>query len=115
MYISLEDIRSILQNLIHNSIKYSKEAPIINITSWKENNKLWIKVKDYGMGIDLERYRHKLFKMFSRLHPQAKVEGTGIGLYLVKQLVERNGGKIDVESKPNEGTTFTLSFDIVSH
>lgn len=111
IYISIEDIRSILQNLIHNAIKYSEENPMIHIASWIEKGKTWIKIKDHGIGIDLTKYREKLFKMFSRLHSQKNIEGTGVGLYLVKQLVERNHGSISIKSEPNKGTTFILSFN----
>lgn len=110
IYISIEDIRSILQNLIHNAIKYSDKAPKIDISSYIQENEIFIKIKDYGIGMDLTKYKSKLFKMFSRLHSQTDIEGTGIGLYLVKQLIERNHGAVNIESIPNQGTTFFLSF-----
>lgn len=112
IFISLEDLRSILQNLLHNAIKYSviKNPPIITINSYYEKDMLIIKMKDNGIGIDTEKHKNKLFKMFSRLHTDTNTKGTGIGLYLIKQLVKRNNGEITVESNEGDGSQFTLLF-----
>lgn len=61
-------------------------------------------VQDNGMGMDLKKWGHLLFQPFKRLNNHRK--GTGIGLHLIKQIIEKNGGKIKVKSLPGQGTTF---------
>jgi len=65
-----------------------------------------LEVQDNGLGIDLKRYGRDLFQLFRRFHHH--VEGTGVGLYLVNRLVEGHDGRIEVESKPGEGTLFRV-------
>lgn len=105
-------IKSILYNFLTNSIKYRHPDRLAKITFSAEfdEDHLYISAKDNGLGIDLERYAHKLFCIFKRFHDH--VEGTGIGLYMVKRLVEKNRGTIDVSSIPGEGTTFTVTFPL---
>ena len=69
-----------------------------------------LEVSDNGLGIDLERNGHKLFKMFTRLHAN-HVEGTGLGLYLIKRIIERHGGSIKAESKPGIGSRFIVTLN----
>jgi len=96
----------ILRNLISNAVKYKKdnEPAIIEIKSQHMDGFVLISVKDNGIGIDLEKHGDTIFKASKRLTD--KSDGTGIGLYLVKSLVEGNGGHIEVESRPGAGTTF---------
>ncbi len=103
---------SIMQNLISNAIKYrtTETSPKIWIYAKVVESTLQVVVKDNGLGIDLDRYGNKLFKMYKRFHTHTHIEGKGIGLYLVKVQVEDLDGWIEVESKPDEGTTFTLHF-----
>jgi signal transduction histidine kinase len=99
---------SILMNLISNAIKYRhpERLPVINIqTSFVDGN-VCIRIQDNGLGIDLHAYGDKLFVLYSRLHTH--VEGKGMGLYLVKTQVTALGGKIEVESEPEKGTTFLV-------
>jgi len=63
-------------------------------------------VQDNGLGIDLERYGPQLFQLFRRFHPT--VEGTGMGLYLVNRIVQDHGGRLEVDSTVDEGTTFRV-------
>lgn len=103
-------LESILLNLLTNAIKYKSETRKlkININAHKTNEKVFLIFKDNGIGIDLERNRDKIFGLYQRFHdyPDSK----GLGLYLVKSQVETMGGTIDIESKVNIGTTFTLTF-----
>lgn len=105
-------LESILKNLITNAIKYAHpdRVPEIQITSeLDQNDMVRIMVKDNGTGIDLEKYGNKLFGLFERFGEEPNVPGSGIGLYLVKEQVEKNNGTITVDSIPNQGSTFTVS------
>jgi len=101
---------SIFYNLISNSIKFQKPGvtPVIEITAKKPGEKIVISFKDNGMGIDLAKNRDHLFGLYKRFH--SHVEGKGIGLYMCKVQVESLEGKINIKSKPNEGTTVTIEF-----
>ncbi|SKC64558.1 ligand-binding sensor domain-containing protein [Ohtaekwangia koreensis] len=103
-------IDSIFMNLIGNAIKYrhAERTPIIKIRSEVQGDYLHITIRDNGLGIDLNVCKEKLFMLYSRFHWH--VEGKGMGLFLVKTQVSAMGGKIDIESCPNEGTCFRLSF-----
>ncbi|MGF1637821.1 MAG: ATP-binding protein [Cyclobacteriaceae bacterium] len=101
-------IDSILYNLINNSIKYRnpEEQLIINVHSSQEKDRVVIRVKDNGIGIDLEKYSLDIFKLYKRFHTHR--EGKGMGLFLIKSQVDAMGGTIEVDSMVGEGTTFTI-------
>jgi PAS domain S-box-containing protein len=103
-------LESILKNLVSNAIKYRKKNSPLNIhlESQRVDNYVLVIVKDNGIGIDLEKYKKQLFQPFKRFTRQDT--GTGVGLYLVKNLIFRNGGDIVVESKPGEGAAFKCYF-----
>ncbi|WP_161889583.1 CHASE domain-containing protein [Pontibacter russatus] len=105
-----KNLRSIIYNLVSNAIKYKspERAPEVHIaTCYDGGGYLVLQVQDNGLGIKKEQ-QHKLFTMFKRLH--SHVEGTGIGLYIVKRIIENNGGKIEVESELGKGSTFRVYF-----
>jgi signal transduction histidine kinase len=101
-------LHSILQNLITNALKYRdlQNSPSIKISTYVKSDYTVLQIQDNGIGIDLDSVRKFIFKPFKRFHNQA--EGKGIGLYLVKNMVEKNGGKVEIESEPGKGTVFTL-------
>lgn len=102
-------LESILQNLITNALKYRREVPLkICIKTAKTEGHILLTVKDNGIGMDLEVMGSKLFGMYQRFH-DAK-EGKGLGLYIVKSQMESMGGKIEVDSAVNKGTTFIVYF-----
>jgi PAS domain S-box-containing protein len=105
--IAPKNLRSILYNLLSNAIKYrSLERKLeIVIETKRQGNHLLIKVSDNGIGIS-PQHLPKVFTLFKRFH--SHVEGTGIGLYIIKRVVENAGGKIEVASKEDEGTTFSV-------
>jgi PAS domain S-box-containing protein len=106
-------LQQLFQNLISNALKYSKKdvPPRIDITASHviENQKPYhlIAVKDNGIGFAPE-YAEKIFHMFTRLHGKAEYSGTGVGLSIVKKVVENHNGYIRVKSHPGEGSTFEI-------
>lgn len=114
IYFPKTQLHSIFQNLITNGIKYHKPnvPPVIDIQSKSNNGNFCLIIKDNGMGLDLTLYKDKIFGLFKRFHEN--IDGKGIGLYIVKTIVENNGGKIDVYSKVNEGTIFTICLNKIS-
>ena len=103
-------IDSILLNFLTNSIKYkSKDKDsFVRLTTYIENEHLVLVIQDNGLGIDLERHSNKLFGMFKTFHDHP--EARGIGLFITNNQVKAIGGKIEVESKVGEGTTFRIYF-----
>lgn len=101
------ELRLLFQNLISNSIKFVKAdvTPKITISASEEKDHWIFSVKDNGIGI-AEKNKDKIFNVFERLHSRSEYEGTGIGLAHCKKIVELHGGKIWVESKLGEGSTF---------
>jgi len=96
----------LFQNLIHNGIKFrGQEPPVIQISAQPENGTWIIAVRDNGIGIE-SQYWSQIFTMFKRLHTRKDYPGTGIGLAICKKIVERHGGRIWLDSKPGEGSTF---------
>ncbi len=99
---------SIIYNLTSNAVKYrNPEKQLhIKISTRREEKYIVFEIQDNGLGMDLENSGDQLFKMFKRFHDH--VEGTGVGLHLINDMVESSGGYIDVKSKPREGTTFSI-------
>lgn len=104
-------LESIFINLLSNAIKYSSRStpPLITITSETIDNKIVLRFKDNGLGMDLKLHREKLFGLYQRFHEN--IEGKGMGLFLIKSQMEALNGSIYVESEPNKGTMFTLQFE----
>lgn len=104
-----KNLRSIFYNLIANSLKYRapERNPVIEISGDEDPEFIMITVRDNGMGMDLTK-GPSIFGMFQRLHHH--VDGTGIGLYIVKKIMDNSEGKIEVESEVGSGTTFRLYF-----
>jgi light-regulated signal transduction histidine kinase (bacteriophytochrome) len=103
----------LFQNIVGNAIKYrSDRKPEITIRAERKGLEWLISVEDNGMGIDAE-YHTQIFGVFKRLHSQ-KIPGTGIGLAICQQVVERNGGRIWVESAgEGRGSTFRFTLPVV--
>lgn len=106
---SKKNFKSILYNLISNAIKYRAydRTPEISIVAKELDDYNLLMVEDNGLGID-EKKKGQMFTMFKRFHDH--VEGTGVGLYIVKRIIDNAGGKIEVDSKLNKGTAFRLYF-----
>ncbi len=101
-------LKSILYNLLTNAVKYSspQRRPLIEIHTKKSGLQTALIVKDNGLGIDMEKNKEKIFTIFKRFHDH--VEGSGIGLYTIKNIVESKGGTILVESSLDVGSQFTV-------
>ena len=107
--ISRTQLERVLQNIIANALKYRREsvAPRIEISAYLQGTKWVISIQDNGQGFEQE-YAELIFKPFKRLHG-SEYSGSGIGLATCRKIIERNGGKIWVESKPAIGSTFYFS------
>lgn len=104
-------LRLVMTNLISNAVKYtrSKEPARIEIASARgEAGEHEIRVSDDGVGFDMT-YAHKLFGVFSRLHSDPALEGTGIGLATVRRIVHRHGGRVWARGEPGRGATFSFT------
>ncbi len=98
-------IKVVFTNLIHNAIKYCRQAPVIAVEA-KENQDVWqFSVIDNGIGI-ADDAKARLFQPFVRLHADDEFEGTGLGLYLCKSIIEAQGGQLGFSSVLGEGTRF---------
>jgi PAS domain S-box-containing protein len=107
---SKKNLRSVIYNLVSNAIKYHspEREPLVRVFSKMEQDFCVLTVEDNGLGMDLSQ-ESKVFAMFKRLHDH--VEGSGVGLYIVKKIVENSGGKITVESEVDKGSTFKVYFN----
>lgn len=100
----------VFTNLISNAIKYSgkKQTPLIEIGFSEDADEYIYYVKDNGTGFNMD-YSHKLFGVFQRLHSGEEFEGTGVGLAIVKRVIEKHGGRVWAEGQLGQGATFYFS------
>lgn len=108
-----DKIYQVITNIVNNAIKYSPDGGEVVVKLWGENGETCVSVADEGIGMTPAQ-QEKLFQPFSRVLDSTslagrKITGTGIGLHLVKRLVEAHGGRIWVESEYGKGSTFTIS------
>lgn len=107
----ITSLRQLLANLLSNAIKYSRhqESPQIEMGAYPEANSTVLYIKDNGIGIAPKHY-NKIFDVFSRLVSDAEYEGTGVGLAIVRKIVEKHQGEIWLESELGKGATFYCRF-----
>lgn len=108
-------IKQVWVNLITNAVKFSepKEAPEITIEGHIRSDMAIYSVSDNGVGFN-PVYSEKLFKVFNRLHSRADFEGTGVGLSVVKKIIQRHGGKVWANGEENGGATFYFAIPVES-
>jgi len=103
----------LFQNLIGNAIKYkrSEVKPVIEINVKKDQKNYIISVKDNGIGIE-SKFFERIFVVFQRLHKKSEYAGSGIGLAIARNIVEKHWGRIWLESEPNIGSTFYFTIPL---
>lgn len=109
--IDMDKFQQIILNLLENSVKYSPENTNITIKTEYDDKQVYIKIIDEGLGISDEN-KTKIFEKFARLDTPLtrKTQGSGLGLFIVKNFVEKMGGKIEVKDNKPKGSCFILSF-----
>jgi signal transduction histidine kinase len=98
-----------VSNLLENALRYTQAGGAVEITVFERGGGAAVSVKDNGAGIGPE-HLPRVFDRFYRADPSRSTEGMGLGLALVKSIVEMHGGVAKIESKPGQGTTVTLEF-----
>ncbi len=103
-------MKQVWQNLIDNALKYSSKSEIKKIIIGVDNDKAasTFFIRDFGAGFD-NKYVHKLFGLFQRLHQQDEFEGSGVGLAIVQRIIERHGGTVRAEGSPGKGASFFIT------
>ena len=104
-------IRQALANLLDNAIKFSRNRsqPEIRIDGRRDDAECVIRIRDNGIGFDIAQ-TDKIFGLFERLHGPQEYEGTGVGLAIVRLVMDKHGGRVTVDSTPGNGSTFSLAF-----
>lgn len=106
------ELMHLFQNLLENALKFrSDRTPVVSVSGETAGNMAVIRVRDNGIGI-AAAHTGKIFALFQRLHGKDKYPGTGIGLSICKKVVERHGGRIEVESEPGTGTEFSVTLPL---
>jgi signal transduction histidine kinase len=110
-----ERLGTAVDNLLQNAVKFSDGPPRIEVSGNRQNGKVHLVVKDHGVGIPAPA-QTRLFEKFYRVESPdlQNVAGTGIGLYLVRQVIEGHGGQVDVDSQPGEGSAFEIALPAVN-
>lgn len=105
-------VRQVLENLIHNAIKFGKVGLINEITIYSRlsEGKTWYSIKDTGIGFDMQ-YADRIFEAFLQLNPDLSMKGTGIGLAIVKRIILRHNGQIQVISQEGIGSEFSFTLE----
>lgn len=105
------EIKRVLHNLIQNAITFTPNEGVITVHTELDGDKAWVRVQDTGAGIEPEKM-DKLFQPFSSMSKKFRQIGTGLGLYLTKQIVEAHDGQILVKSEPGRGSEFYFSLPV---
>jgi len=106
-------MRQLLQNILSNALKFHKPEtpPEIHIEPELKGDLCELRIRDNGIGFD-EKYLDRIFTIFQRLHGKSQYEGTGVGLAVVRRIVERHHGQVTAKSSPGQGTTFIIQLPV---
>jgi PAS domain S-box-containing protein len=106
-------MRQLFQNILSNALKFHKpdQHPHIRISAKQDGPMCEIRIKDNGIGFD-EKYLDRIFTIFQRLHGRQEYEGTGVGLAVVRRIVERHKGSVTATSRPGEGAEFVIRLPV---
>ena len=109
VWFQAKHVHSVLLNLVGNALKFRHpdRDPVVTVRGYREARTVVVRVQDNGLGLTEEQQKH-IFRLFRRLHPH--IDGTGVGLYLVKKVLENAGGSVQVDSRAGQGSTFTVVF-----
>lgn len=111
--IDKEKIRAVVQNILENAVKYSRVASDIVVSIIKEAEEVVLSVKDSGIGIPKDQQKYLFTKFFRAKNAmKTETEGTGLGLFIVKNIIEKHGGRMWCESEEDKGTTFFVALKI---
>jgi K+-sensing histidine kinase KdpD len=117
-FADLEMTKTVIRNLLHNAIKYSFPQGIVNTSAYidKEQRRVVVSIKDNGRGMNQEEMNRLFSETHFSKHGTANEKGSGLGLLLSKEFVEKNGGELWVESIENKGSTFifSLPYEIIA-
>ena len=111
MEVDIERMRQVIINLLSNAIKFSDPGSIVNVKVAVRDGELLFQVIDHGIGIRDEAMAH-LFERFYRVEGETVRGGTGLGLYISKQIIDAHGGRIWAESKFGQGSTFSFTLPL---
>ena len=102
----------LLQNLLGNALKFHRpgDPPVVTVTgrALPDGGRVEVTVSDNGIGFD-EKYLDRIFNVFQRLHRRGEYDGTGMGLAIVRKIVDQHGGTVAARSRPGEGATFVVT------
>jgi light-regulated signal transduction histidine kinase (bacteriophytochrome) len=103
-------LKQVFVNLLSNAFKFTRrrETAMVEVGSLQQGNEIVYFVRDNGSGFEM-KYVSRLFGVFERLHNDGQFEGTGIGLSVVRRIIERHGGRVWAEGEVEEGATFSFS------
>jgi len=102
-------LRNVLLNLLSNAVKFSKDSGVVTLRAGIANEAIYFEIKDEGIGISMQDQEH-LFERFFRAQNASNIQGTGLGLFIVRRYLDLIGGTISWQSELNIGTTFRVSF-----
>ena len=97
-------LRQVLMNLVDNAIKYSSSESVITLDLWRQDQRIWTQVRNTGTGVSNENISH-IFEPYFRLSEHARQPGAGIGLTIVRWIIQQHGGEISFDSSPENGVT----------
>jgi signal transduction histidine kinase len=105
-----EAVGQAIENLLTNAMKYSGERKQIAITAGRRRDSVFCRVEDHGLGINAETMQHLFEKFFRDPGVPRRIQGVGLGLAVVKHIMESHGGRVEVTSTPGVGSAFILIF-----